>query len=65
MASDRIMHAIGTLERAVGQLEQEVDHLAKVMRPSSSPAGVDAGAARAALQSLDDLITELRGNTGG
>lgn len=65
MASDRMMQAIGALERAVGQLEQEVDDLARGMLPSSSSAGVDPAAARAALRSLDTLISELRGNTGG
>lgn len=64
MASDRMMQAIGALERAIGQLEQGVDDLAKVAPLSSAP-GVDPAAARAALRSLDNLINEIRGNIGG
>ena len=64
MASDRMTQAIGTLERAIGRLEQQMDGLLTA-RPASSPDGVDPVAARAALRSLDDLITELKGNGRG
>ena len=65
MASDRMMRAIATLERAIGQLEQDVDGLLTASSPASST-GMDAAAARAALASLDSLITELKGGqTGG
>ncbi|WP_313805638.1 hypothetical protein [Sphingobium sp.] len=60
MASDRMMQAIRALERAIDRLEQDGDGLlsAAAAEPSS---GVDAAAARAALRSLDSLITELKG----
>lgn len=64
MASDRMMRAITTLERAIGRLEQDVDGLLPAGSPPSPP-GMDASAARAALQSLDSLITELKGQTSG
>jgi hypothetical protein len=63
MASERMMQAIGTLERAVGRLEQDVARLAAV--PSSSSPGIDLPGARAALRSLDDLIADLKGRTIG
>ncbi len=64
MASDRMMKAIAALERAVSQLEQDVNGLLSAASSESS-SGVDALAARAALQSLDTLITELKGQKGG
>ncbi|WP_240334220.1 hypothetical protein [Sphingobium estronivorans] len=64
MASDRMMKAIATLERAIGRLEQDVDGLLSAAPSDISP-GMDASAARAALQSLDSLITELKGQAGG
>ncbi|CAM5306242.1 hypothetical protein SSCI18S_00538 [Sphingobium scionense] len=62
MASDRMMQAIGTLERAISRLEQNVASL-----PEAAPHanGVDQTAALAALQSLDALIGELRERTDG
>jgi hypothetical protein len=60
MASDRMMEAIATLERAISRLEQDVDSLLTAPPPQSPPA-MDATAARAALASLDSLITELKG----
>lgn len=64
MASDRMMRAITTLERAISRLEQDVDGLLTAPSSDSSP-GMDATAARAALASLDSLITELKGQNGG
>ena len=64
MASDRMLQAIGTLERAISRLEQEVEGLASA-GPASSPSDIDPAAARAALRSLDELITELKGETRG
>lgn len=64
MASDRMMQAIGALERAIGRLEQEMDG-ALAAGPASSPNGVDPAAARAALASLDELITELKEQARG
>jgi hypothetical protein len=64
MASDRMMQAIGTLERAVGRLEQDVIRIQEAPSdPSSSD--MDRAAARAALQSLDDLIDTLKARTDG
>ncbi|MBB3981733.1 hypothetical protein GGR44_001380 [Sphingobium fontiphilum] len=66
MASTRMMLAIGALERAIGRLEQQVDALGdapSTAAPVLSPQGTDQ--ARAALQSLDDLIAELKGRTDG
>tara|TARA_B100001105_G_scaffold242669_1_gene223035 strand:- start:648 stop:848 length:201 start_codon:yes stop_codon:yes gene_type:complete len=66
MASTRMMLAIGALERAVARLEQQVDVLGDAPRaaaPVLSAQGTDQ--ARAALQSLDDLIAELKGRTDG
>ncbi|WP_242123296.1 hypothetical protein [Sphingobium sp. Sx8-8] len=70
MASDRMMKAIATLERAISQLEQDMDGLLSAApstqsSPGESSPGIDSLAARAALQSLDNLITELKGQTGG
>jgi hypothetical protein len=64
MASDRMMQAIGTLERAVTRLEQDVARLLETPATSPSPAR-DATAARAALRSLDELIDSLNGRTHG
>lgn len=64
MASDRMMQAIRTLERAIDQLEQDMESLVRA-DPSPSPSGMDASAARTALQSLDSLINELKGRTSG
>ncbi|HAF40742.1 MAG TPA: hypothetical protein DCG90_03090 [Sphingobium sp.] len=59
-----MMQAIGTLERAVGRLEQDVARIAAAARSPSSP-DVDVPAAHAALRSLDDLIADLKGRTDG
>ncbi|WCP14970.1 hypothetical protein sphantq_03424 [Sphingobium sp. AntQ-1] len=64
MASDRMMQAIGTLERAVSRLEQDVAGLADAAPASPFPA-LDQGAARVALRSLDDLIATLKGHAHG
>ena len=61
MPSDRMMQAIGTLERAVSRLEQDVARLIQ----TPPPAPVDQNAARAALRSLDDLIDTLKSRTDG
>ncbi|MEJ7925186.1 hypothetical protein WG908_00275 [Sphingobium sp. AN641] len=64
MASDRIMQAIGTLERAISRLEAQVADLPRTESQSAlSPKS--AGQARAALQSLDQLIAELKVRTDG
>jgi hypothetical protein len=68
MASERMMQAIGTLERAVGRLEQDVARLAAAPSPSppqNSGADMDVESARAALRSLDDLIADLKGRSIG
>ncbi|HEX7875236.1 MAG TPA: hypothetical protein VF489_01485 [Sphingobium sp.] len=59
-----MMQAIGTLERAISRLEQEMDGVLAA-GPASSPDGIDASAARAALASLDELITELKDQARG
>jgi hypothetical protein len=64
MASDRMMQAIGTLERAVSRLEQDVAGLADAAPANPLPA-LDQDAARAALRSLDDLIDTLKGHAHG
>lgn len=64
MASDRMMQAIDTLERAVSRLEQDVASLPQTAGHPPAP-GVDATAARAALRSLDELIDELKGAAHG
>lgn len=64
MASDRMMQAISTLERAVSRLEQDVARLIEAIPANPSPA-LDQTAARAALRSLDDLIDTLKGNGHG
>lgn len=64
MASDRMMQAIGTLERAVSRLEQDVAAMADTAPANPLPA-LDQGAARAALRSLDDLIDTLKGRAHG
>ena len=65
MASERMMQAIGKLEQAIGGLEQVVAALPDPAAQPVAEPGVDASGARAALKSLDDLITELKGRTGG
>lgn len=69
MASDRMMQAIGTLERAVTRLEQDVANLAPTILVDPAPAtplpALDAAAARAALLSLDELIDTLKGRANG
>ena len=63
MASDRMMQAIGTLERAISRLEQNVASLSEAAPHPGPP--LDAPAAREALKSLDALIDELKGRTDG
>lgn len=58
-----MMQAIGTLERAISRLEQDVASLPQAA-PHPSPA-IDVPAARAALRSLDELIADLKGRTDG
>ena len=65
MASERMMQAIGTLERAVGRLEQEVAGLAAATASPSTDSKIDVPAAQAALRSLDDLIADLKGPSLG
>jgi hypothetical protein len=65
MASDRMMQAIGALERAISRLEQAAPDVSGPFAPPPVSSGADASATRAALQSLDDLITELKGKTFG
>ncbi len=62
------MQAIGTLERAVGRLEQDVARFAAAPSPSPLPTSgqdMDVDGARAALRSLDELIADLKGRTIG
>ncbi|MBA4089735.1 MAG: hypothetical protein C0494_03960 [Sphingobium sp.] len=59
-----MMQAIGTLERAVSRLEQDVAGLVDTAPANPLPA-LDQGAARAALRSLDDLIDTLKGHAHG
>ena len=62
------MQAIGTLERAVGRLEQDVARLVAAPPPASPSSGepdMDVVGARAALRSLDELIADLKGRTIG
>ncbi len=63
MASERMMQAIGTLERAVSRLELEVSQYPATSSPSSH--GIDVTAARSALRSLDALIADMKGNGHG
>lgn len=65
MASNRMMQAIGALERAVGRLEQDVDGLVSASASSPSSPGMDPAAARAALRSLDELIADIKGSAHG
>lgn len=64
MTSDRMMQAIGTLERAIDRLEQDVTGLIQ-SAPSDPLPAFDQSAARAALRSLDDLIDTLKGRPHG
>ncbi|NML11153.1 hypothetical protein HHL08_13535 [Sphingobium sp. AR-3-1] len=59
-----MMQAIGTLERAVSRLEQDVAGLADAAPANPLPI-LDQAAARAALRSLDDLIDTLKGHAHG
>ena len=59
------MQAIGTLERAVGRLEQEVAGLTAVTASPSTASKIDVPGAQAALRSLDDLIADLKGRSLG
>ncbi|EQB34161.1 hypothetical protein [Sphingobium ummariense] len=63
MASDRMMQAIGALERAISRLEQTVATLSDSAPPA--PSTIDESAARAALRSLDELIGDLQGKRHG
>ncbi|WP_327195474.1 hypothetical protein [Sphingobium sp. Ant17] len=67
MASERMMLAIGTLERAIGRLEQDVAHFVAAIPPPPSPdtPQIDLPAAREALRSLDALIDELKAKAHG
>jgi hypothetical protein len=65
MASNRMMQAIGALERAVSRLEQDVDGLASARPGSPTNPGLDPAAARAALRSLDELIADVKGQAHG
>lgn len=65
MASDRMMQAIGALERAIGRLEQAAAALPAPAPATQAATEVDASGARAALKSLDDLINELKARTDG
>jgi hypothetical protein len=65
MASNRMMQAIGALERAVSRLEQDVDGLVSARPASPSNPGLDPAAARAALRSLDELIADIKGSAHG
>ncbi len=57
--------AIDRLERAIGQLEQDVEGLAPADSASTLSPGMDTDAARAALRSLDELIADLKGEARG
>jgi hypothetical protein len=63
MASDRMMQAIGSLERAIARLEQvatttPISESPPPSTPITSPAAT--AEARAALKSLDLLIADLK-----
>jgi hypothetical protein len=61
MASERMMQAIGRMERALDRLEDIAQ--APSSRPTSAVPGVDdaaRGRAVEALRSLDSLIAELK-----
>ncbi|MDE0946119.1 MAG: hypothetical protein OSA39_04650 [Sphingobium sp.] len=59
-----MMLAIGTLERAIGRLEQDVAHFVAAIPPPDTPQ-IDLPAAREALRSLDALIDELKAKAHG
>lgn len=63
MASERMMQAIGALERSVSRLEQDVARA--LAAPRAATGRVDVPAAREALRSLDSLIAELKTRTDG
>ncbi|QGP80143.1 hypothetical protein GL174_04045 [Sphingobium sp. CAP-1] len=60
-----MMQAIGTLERAVSRLEQDVARLVEATPANPPSPALDQNAARAALRSLDDLIDTLKGHGHG
>ena len=64
MASDRMMQAIGALERAISRLEQDVAQFVAGNPPSTS-SGIDVPAAKDALRSLTEMIEELKGKSHG
>ncbi len=64
MASDRMMQAIGALERAISRLEQKTASVLETTPAQDKPA-LDAESAQAALTSLDALIAELKGEKHG
>lgn len=66
MANDRMMQAIGSLERAIARLEQAEATPRSESRPPPSPIASPAVTeeARAALLSLDLLIADLKAGAG-
>ncbi|MES1983663.1 MAG: hypothetical protein V4461_01775 [Pseudomonadota bacterium] len=62
MSSDRMMQAIGRMERALSQIERTVEQRADAT--STSPP-VNHAEATAALRSLDVLIAELKAASHG
>ncbi len=64
MASERMILAIGALERAIDNLEQQVAAQPRSL-PEPGLSASSASQARAALKSLDQLITELKARTDG
>ena len=66
MANDRMMQAIGSLERAIARLEQVAATPRSESRPSTNPIASPATTeeARAALLSLDLLIADLKAGSG-
>ncbi|MDX3909020.1 MAG: hypothetical protein QHC67_04290 [Sphingobium sp.] len=61
MPSDRMMEAIGRMERAMSRIEQAAE---ECLRAPTSPT-IDRAEAEAALQSLDALIADLKGTAHG
>lgn len=58
MASDRMMQAIGALERAISRLEQTA--MAMPASTQAAKAAANPDSVRTALRSLDTLIQELK-----